>query len=149
MWPQEWGCLGFFQKKPSGRECGKSAYFSFTSKGRECCADCELRRREQPFRRALWESMCGTRWFGDQGPPTAQRVQVPAPVAVFLEPSDRRLKLQPDEPKIKLMALLNILFVKFNFPMCTFITLGMALSVADLSFGGAAARCLLLPSALL
>ena len=70
-------------------------------------------------------------------------------LALFLEPSDRRLKLQPDEPKIKLMALLNILFVKFNFLMCTFITLGMALSVADLSFGGAAACCLLLPSALL
>lgn len=61
-------------------------------------------------------------------------------VAVFLEPSDRRLKLQPDELKIKLMALLDILFVRFNFLMCTFITLGMALSVVDLLFGGAATR---------
>lgn len=61
-------------------------------------------------------------------------------VAVFLEPSDWRLKLQPDELKIKLMALLDILFVRFNFLMCTFITLGMALSVVDLLFGGAATR---------
>ena len=141
VWPQEWGCPGFFQKKPSGRECGKAADFSFTSKGRECCADSELRRREQPFRCALGKYVWNAVVRGP-GPPPPPRNPQEGPgaclVAVFLEPSDRRLKLQPDEPKIKLMALLDILFVKFNFLMCTFITLGMALSVADLSFGGAA-----------
>lgn len=63
------------------------------------------------------------------------------PGAVFLEPNDRRQKLKPDEPKIKLMALLDILFMKFNFLMCTYITRGMSLSVADLLFGGVAAHC--------
>lgn len=49
------------------------------------------------------------------------------PTAVFLERNDCRQKLQPHEPKIKLMALLDILFMKFNFLMCTYITLEMLL----------------------
>lgn len=84
--------------------------------------------------------VCVERGGSGTSPPPSNPPEGPGAclVAVFLEPSDRRLKLQPDEPKIKLMALLDILFMKFNFLMCTFITVGMALSVADLSFGGAA-----------
>lgn len=138
MWAPRVGCLGFFQKSPVEGNVVKRACFSFTSKGRECCADSELRRREQPFRCAGGKYVNVVVQDRASPPP---RVQVPAWAAVFLEPSDRRLKLQPDELKIKLMALLDILFVRFNFLMCTFITLGMALSVVNLLFGGAATDC--------
>lgn len=114
------------EKKPGLGSCCKVKFwgFFFTSKGRECLTDSELRSRQQAFQYLHWETMCGMPQFMDQGPPSESRC---LPTAVFLETNDCRQKLPTDEPKIKLMALLDILFMKFNFLMCIYITLGMSL----------------------